>query len=94
MAEAPAELHFCRCAISDKQMKAPLIKFGPLIVAICFTFSLGVVLGRSELGKEPVPPPGNVTVRQECEPTVTILRRADTPNHWYELPKGYRITPG
>jgi hypothetical protein len=75
-------------------MKAYLVKLGPLTVVILFTFGLGLVLGRSEIGKQPVAPPATVTVRQGSDPTLTILRKADAENQWYELPQGYRITPG
>ena len=75
-------------------MKACLTKFGPLAITIVFTFSLGVVLGRSEIGKESVPPPSTVTVRQDGQPSITVLRSTGAPNQWYELPQGYRITPG
>jgi hypothetical protein len=76
----------------DKPMRAHFAKLGPSLVVIAITFGVGVVLGRSEIGKEAVAPPASVTVRQEVEPAVTVLQRTRTPNLWYELPDGYRIT--
>jgi hypothetical protein len=73
-------------------MRAHFIKLGPSLVVMAITFSLGVVLGRSEIGKERIPPPATVTVRQAGDPAVTVLQRTHAPNLWYELPGGYRIT--